>query len=472
MVECFRIFVDPSRTMTIPAGHPFARGLNLNPQTTTSVYTDGACWNNGKADARSGSGIWIGPGHQKNTAIRIPGPKQSNQVGEIAAVIGAATSIPNFLLLKIITDSQYVIDGLTKHLKHWEDDGWIGIDNAEFFKQAVYLLKKRTVPTTFQWVKGHDGNLGNEESDALAKEGANKDAPDLLSLEIPRQYNLQGAKLATLSQAVAYRGIQIYNKPTPQPATNRNLEMIRQSIQIYQGSLEMDKTIWKNLRKCTIWTRVQQFLFKAIHNTPMVGEVWFHIQHFEQHGVCKKCNTTESMEHILTKSSQGTATRIWKMTKDAWDHERYKWPEISLGIVMGCGNLSAQKHIEHNAPRDQWQWHQTTTNQRGATRLQILILEAAHLIWVMRCERVIQEKSHTNREIQARWLKAINQRLMKDKITATKIKRDKTFIKLIKSTWENLLTKHLDPPTDWIQNSEVLVGMRAYTTLPARRPTL
>jgi len=37
----------------------------------------------------------------------------------------------------------YVINGLTKHFKEWEDYGWIGIKNAPFFKMAVYLLKRR-----------------------------------------------------------------------------------------------------------------------------------------------------------------------------------------------------------------------------------------------------------------------------------------------------------------------------------------
>ena len=145
-----------------------------------------------------------------------------------------------------------MIDGLTKHLKNWEDNGWIGVDNAKFFKRVAYLLKKRTAATTFQWVKGNSGNAGNEECDLLEKEGANKDEPDLLPLDIPSQYDLQGAKLATLTQTVAYKGIQSRNQPPPWPATSRNLETISQSIKDFQNSLETNKAIWTNLRKWTI----------------------------------------------------------------------------------------------------------------------------------------------------------------------------------------------------------------------------
>ena len=301
------------------------------------------------------------------------------------------------------------------------------MDNAKFFKRAAYLLKKRTAATTFQWVKGNSGNAGNEECDLLEKEGANKDEPDLLPLDIPSQYDLQGAKLATLTQTVAYKGIQSRNQPPPWPATSRNLETISQSIKDFQNSLETNKTIWTNLRKWTIRTRVQQFFFKAIHNTPMVGEVWFRIPNYEQRGTYKKCKITESMEHILARCTQEATITIWKLTREAWNNEEYRWPEISLGTILGCGNLIAQKR---EGQRGQQHQRQTTVDEKGATRLlQILISEAAHLTWVMRCERVIQEKTHTAQESESRWLKAINRRLTEDRITATKIKSDKTFTK-------------------------------------------
>ncbi|KAF8490807.1 hypothetical protein F5888DRAFT_1950880, partial [Russula emetica] len=78
--------------------------------------------------------------------------------------------------------------------------------------------------------------------------------------------------------------------------------------------------------------------------------------------------------------------------------------------------------------------------KRGAKRLlQILLSEAAHLIWVLRCERVIQdeeneERTHTDREIRTRWFKAINARLTEDKITATRVKRNEQTLQRVKET--------------------------------------
>ena len=65
---------------------------------------------------------------------------------------------------------------------------------------------------------------------------------------------------------------------------------------------------------------------------------------------------------------------------------------------------------------------------------------------------------HMKDKIKMRWLKAINTRLTKDKITATKIKRDEPTTRLIKKTWEPILKQYLDLPNDWLHYREVLVG--------------
>ena len=270
LTECFRIFTDPKRLAPMPVRRRHAPGLTLQNQTIT-VYTDGACFNNGKENATCGSGIWVGPDSHLNTALKVPGAEQSNQVGEIAAVIKAASLIPDFYPLIIKTDSQYVIKGLTTHLKDWENKGWIGIKNASFFKKATYLLRRRTAPTFFEWVKGHSGNEGNEQSDILAKEGASKNEPDNLSLEIPLEYDLQGAKLSTMTQALAYKGIRTRNPPLPWPTTTRNLAQARSTIRDFNLTLETDANLWKGLRKKSIRPRVQQFLYKTMHGVYKIG---------------------------------------------------------------------------------------------------------------------------------------------------------------------------------------------------------
>lgn len=429
------------------------------------VYTDGACTNNGKANARCGSGVWIAPDHHGNKAIRVPGDKQSNQIGEITAAIAAIESIPSSWPLKIVTDSKYLIEGLTTHLKPWEDQGWIGIKNTPFFKRAAYLLRRRTATTTFQWVKGHEGNQGNEESDRLAKEGMGKDEPDALELSIPKNFDPQGAKLAVLTQAMAYKGIQEQKEPYTRRTTANNLNRARVAIESYGGELETDETIWKSLRNPTFRPRIQQFLYKAMHGTHKIGDFWANIPNYEDRQDCLTCHTTETMSHILIECNSSAVRIIWNLARTHWPHANIPWPNVDLGTILGCGSASFPP-----PPRTDGEIQPRQRKQKGAMRLlQILITESAYLIWTTRCERVIQEKIHSEAEIKAKWQRAINKRLTDDKIIATRIRRDQPTIRKVKSTWESVLKQEGDLPNDWIYNREVLVGRRQGSR-PHREP--
>jgi ribonuclease HI len=134
--ECFRVFTDPQRSTRHPAQRPQNNGAN-NRHEEMTVYTDGSCTDNGKENAKSGGGAWFGQNDPRNKALRVPGESHSNQIGELAAVIVALQNTPRFYPLEIVSDSKYVIDGLTSHLREWEDRGWIGIQNATLFKKAA-----------------------------------------------------------------------------------------------------------------------------------------------------------------------------------------------------------------------------------------------------------------------------------------------------------------------------------------------
>jgi ribonuclease HI len=457
LAECFRTFTDPNKNTNIPAKRLQPHATNLR-HPEIQVYTDGACTNNGKKNAICGSGVWFGPNDEKNRALRIPGERQSNQIGELAAVIAAVEATPASWPLKIHTDSRYVIDGLTTHLSTWEDQGWIGIQNAELFKRAAFLLKRRSAPTSFQWVKGHDGNLGNEESDRLAREGASKVEPDELNLEVPIEYDLQGAKLKALTQTLAYKGILEQSHPNERQTTRTNLTLTRAAIARYTGDSETDESLWRGTKNPAIRIKVQQFLFKAMHNTQKIGPFWSNIPGFEDRQNCPTCNIVESMEHILLHCNEATVRTIWGMARDLWPHENIPWPDLTLGTILGCGTITTPQMPQHRNQETQRANHR---NKGPSRLLQILIAESAHLIWALRCERVIQEKTFSITEIKARWTNAINRRLTEDKIIATRIKKDKATERKVKATWEAALKKSQDLPNRWLQIREVLVGRRA-----------
>ena len=75
-----------------------------------NVYTDGACSNNGRANAKAGLGIYFGEGDPRNSSERIIG-KQTNNTAELTAILRAAAilqeEIMNGYEINIYTDSEY-----------------------------------------------------------------------------------------------------------------------------------------------------------------------------------------------------------------------------------------------------------------------------------------------------------------------------------------------------------------------------
>ena len=288
--------------------------------------------------------------------------------------------------------------------------------------------------------------------------------PAINTVNPPQQsqsaFDLQGAKLSALSQAIAYRGIMERQPRNHRETTSGNLQSTREAIRNYNNILETDETLWSGIRRRTLRTRVRQFMYKAMHGTQKVGKYWQHLENAEQREFCTTCGVTESMEHILIRCQATPRSIIWRQAEDLWPHAPNLWPDITMGIILGCGAITLP--IEED-PEDHSEPNQMVhrSEKQGSQRLlQILISEAAHLIWVLRCERVIPEppRIHTENEIKTRWLNMINTRLTNDKIIATKIKCDERTTRLVKTTWEPTLKQSLDLPNDWLHHCEVLVG--------------
>jgi len=110
--DSFRIFTTNRENDQIPS-HRVAQQAQAEEIV---VYTDGSCINNGQEDAQAGSGIWYGENNPRNKALKVPGKAQSNQTGELYAVLHVARTTPKEIPLLIKSDSEYVIEGLTKNL--------------------------------------------------------------------------------------------------------------------------------------------------------------------------------------------------------------------------------------------------------------------------------------------------------------------------------------------------------------------
>jgi ribonuclease HI len=126
----------------------------------TEVYCDGACLPN------PGRGGWAWTTMQgESNSGHVP--QTTNNLMELRSVIEAIKALyrPDRPLL-IISDSQYVVKGITTWITDWIKKDWKDVKNVEVWKELYSLTQGRDI--SFKWVPGHSGNAGNEEADRLS----------------------------------------------------------------------------------------------------------------------------------------------------------------------------------------------------------------------------------------------------------------------------------------------------------------
>lgn len=137
-----------------------------------TIYTDGACSGN------PGPGGWgallI---HGDNTREIMGGAfETTNNRMELTAAIEALNALKQACQVDLHTDSTYVKDGMTKWIENWKNNGWRTaakkpVKNADLWQALDEAVKRHEL--TWHWVKGHNGDEGNERADELANMGMN-----------------------------------------------------------------------------------------------------------------------------------------------------------------------------------------------------------------------------------------------------------------------------------------------------------
>ena len=129
-------------------------------ETENILYTDGSCIGN------PGPGGWasIIIINDIKTTLSGSDEKTTNNKMEITAVIKGLEQFPENSSVKIFTDSEYVINTMTKN--------WKRNTNLDLWNRLDSLVINRTIE--WNWVKGHSGNKLNDEADLIANGEAKK----------------------------------------------------------------------------------------------------------------------------------------------------------------------------------------------------------------------------------------------------------------------------------------------------------
>lgn len=132
------------------------------------LFTDGACSGN------PGPGGWAALLRYRTQERELSGgePATTNNRMEMLAVICGLEALKRPMPVRIYTDSQYVMKGVTAWLAGWKRRGWKTADrqpvkNVDLWQRLETALSRHQVE--WQWVRGHDGHPENERVDALAR---------------------------------------------------------------------------------------------------------------------------------------------------------------------------------------------------------------------------------------------------------------------------------------------------------------
>ncbi|MGN6606760.1 MAG: ribonuclease HI [Jatrophihabitans sp.] len=145
-----------------------------------TIWTDGSCKKN--PDGPGGWGAVLTAGEHRKE-LHGSDPSTTNQRMELTAAIEALRALKRPSIVRLHTDSLYVLKGITEWMPRWKANGWVNsqrkpVSNADLWRALDEARAAHDVE--WLWVKGHSGDEGNERADRLADLGA-REAADALS---------------------------------------------------------------------------------------------------------------------------------------------------------------------------------------------------------------------------------------------------------------------------------------------------
>ena len=166
--------------------------INFTEVTHITAHTDGSC-----GGCHGGWGVVISY-HKGDELLHSKDISDgevwsTNQRMELSAAIGALKviyihdNLPAATPVTIISDSEYLVKGMTEWLCNWKRNNWFNsakkpVKNPDLWHELDKLAAGRDL--TWQWVRGHSGNALNERADALAANARNKFNEDFINDKI------------------------------------------------------------------------------------------------------------------------------------------------------------------------------------------------------------------------------------------------------------------------------------------------
>jgi ribonuclease HI len=138
---------------------------------SVQLITDGACLGN------PGPGGWACilryKGHKKE--MYGSEPHTTNNRMELTAAVRGLAALKEPCEVEIVTDSEYLKNGITSWIQNWKRNGWrtkakTPVVNQDLWQQLDELNARHK--TQWTWTRGHASHADNNRCDELATRAA------------------------------------------------------------------------------------------------------------------------------------------------------------------------------------------------------------------------------------------------------------------------------------------------------------
>ena len=147
--------------------------INTGNTDFVDIFTDGACSGN---PGVGGYGAVLRYNGQQKEISGFAAETTNNRM-ELTAVIRALESLTRPCRVCVVTDSKYVVKGITEWIHNWKRNAWKTSGKKDVLNKDLWLLLLELAgkhEIKWQWVKGHNGHPENEKCDSLARAAIDK----------------------------------------------------------------------------------------------------------------------------------------------------------------------------------------------------------------------------------------------------------------------------------------------------------
>lgn len=159
---------------------PLFPSTRLGPPPDVVIHTDGACSGN------PGPGGWAAVVEKTQGFEELGGREEhtTNNRMEMRGVLEGLKRVELGERAHVVTDSRYLLDGITRWIHAWKRRGWCKADGSEVLNRDLWesldaLAQTHGKNLTWEHVRGHAGHDLNERCDVIATSFARNEDPDL-----------------------------------------------------------------------------------------------------------------------------------------------------------------------------------------------------------------------------------------------------------------------------------------------------